>query len=266
MLGSGSRGNAVLLETGTTRVLVDAGFAPSVITERLRVIEVAPESIEALVVTHEHIDHVRGVRPLCDQFGWTAHATAGTIMATPDLQATGAIPFRTGDTLTFGDLELRTMRSSHDAAEPVVLTATATRSGARAGIVYDTGVVTRTMMEAVTDLDLLVLESNHDELMLEHGPYPPVVRQRIAGRNGHLSNRVAGMLARQVAHGGLRHLVLAHLSQKCNTPQTALDAMQESVKKTRFRGRISASPQDGIAGPFEPSARRPAATQLEFGL
>lgn len=266
MLGSGSRGNALLIEAGCSRVLVDAGFTPPVLVERLRAIEVAPESIEAVVITHEHIDHVRGVRPMCERYGWTAHATAGTITASRDLADAGAIPFRTGDTLSFGDLELHTLRSSHDAAEPVVLTATATRTGARAGIAYDLGTVTQAVAAALVDLDLLILESNHDELMLQNGPYPPSVRARIAGRNGHLSNRSAAQIARSVAHGALRHVVLAHLSERCNDPHTALTSMRESIARTRFRGRISAAPQDGIVGPFEPGARRPAAVQLDLGF
>jgi phosphoribosyl 1,2-cyclic phosphodiesterase len=262
VLGSGSRGNAVVLESGDTRVLVDAGFAPSILVERMQSVEIAPESIQAVVVTHEHTDHVRGVRVLCERFGWSAYATTGTIAAARDLTDCGAIAFRAGDGLTVGDIDLLSVRSSHDAAEPVVLVATSRSSGARTGIAYDLGTVTQSVRDVMRDLDMLILEANHDELMLHAGPYPASVRTRISGRNGHLSNGAAGQLAREVAHRGLRQIVLAHLSEKCNTPRTALTDVGSAISRTRFSGRLSAASQDRVAGPFEPSARRVAAVQL----
>ncbi len=266
LLGSGSRGNAVVVESGDTRLLVDAGFAPSILVERMRAVEIAPESISAVVVTHEHTDHVRGVRILCDRYGWTAHATAGTIAACRDLAACGAKPFRAGDGLSIGDLDLLSVRSSHDAAEPVVLVATSRSTGARTGIAYDLGIATQSVTDALRDLDMLVVEANHDELMLHTGPYPASVRARIAGRNGHLSNGCAGQLAREVAHRGLRHVVLAHLSEKCNAPRTALTDVNGAISRTRFTGRLSAAHQDRVAGPFEPGSRRAMAVQLDFAL
>jgi len=264
MLGSGSRGNAVVLEAAGTRILVDAGFAPQITVERLAEIEIAPESIEAVVITHEHIDHVRGVRVLSERFQWTPYATAGTIMGARDLKDAGAIPFRAGDTLSIGEMDVATVRASHDAAEPVVLVATARRSGARAGIAYDLGVATHSVFEAMRDLDLLVLEANHDEDMLRHGPYPPSVRNRIAGRSGHLSNAAAAQLARDVAHKDLRHIVLAHLSESCNAPRAALEAVTTGLLKSRFTGRVSVAAQDRVAGPFEPGKRTAKAKQLDL--
>jgi phosphoribosyl 1,2-cyclic phosphodiesterase len=105
-LGSGSRGNAVLIESGTSRVLIDAGFAPNVIAERLQAIEIAPESIDALIVTHEHTDHVCGARTSAERFGWTVYATAGTIAASQDLRDAQAIPTRSGDIVTVGTSRL----------------------------------------------------------------------------------------------------------------------------------------------------------------
>lgn len=266
VLGSGSRGNAVVLEASGTRILVDAGFAPNVLLERLAATEVAPESIEAVVVTHEHVDHVRGVRMLSERFSWTPYATAGTIMAARDLRDAGAIPFKAGDTLTIGEMDVATVRASHDAAEPVVLVATARRSGARAGIAYDLGIATRSVYDAMRDLDLLVLEANHDGDMLRHGPYPPSVRSRIAGRSGHLSNDAAARLARDVAHRDLRHVVLAHLSESCNAPTAALGTVVAAMPRARFTGRVSVAAQDRVVGPFEPGKRLARATQLDFGL
>lgn len=266
MLGSGSRGNAVVLEAAGTRLLIDAGFAPQVTIERLASIDVAPESIEAVVVTHEHIDHVRGVRVLAERFHWTPYATAGTIMGACDLRDAGAIPFRAGETLAIGELDVSTVRASHDAAEPVVLVATARRSGARAGIAYDLGVATQSVLDAMRDLDLLVLEANHDDDMLRHGPYPPSVRNRIASRTGHLSNAAAAQLARDVAHRDLRHVVLAHLSESCNAPRAALEAVTGGLPTSRFTGRVTVAAQNRVAGPFEPGKRAARATQLTLGL
>ena len=266
LLGSGSRGNAVILESGDTRLLIDAGFAPSILVERMRSVDIAPESIQAVVVTHEHTDHVKGVRVLCERFGWAAHATAGTITAARDLAGCGAISFRAGDGFTVGDIDLLSVKSSHDAAEPVVLVATSRSSGARTGIAYDLGTVTQSVRDVMCDLDMLILEANHDELMLHAGPYPASVRARIAGRNGHLSNGAAGQLAREVAHRGLRQIVLAHLSEKCNAPRTALTDVGSAISRTRFTGRLSAAHQDRVAGPFEPGARRATAVQLDLAL
>lgn len=255
-----------MLESGGSRLLIDAGFAPSVIVERMRSVEIAPESIEAVIVTHEHTDHVRGVRVLCERYGWAAHATAGTITACRDLGGCGATPFRAGDGISIGDLDILSVRSSHDAAEPVVLVATSRSSGARAGIAYDLGVAGQSVIDAMRDLDMLVLEANHDELMLHAGPYPASVRARIAGRHGHLSNGRAGQLAREVAHRNLRQIVLAHISEKCNVPRTAMTDVGSALSRTRFTGRLSAASQDCVAGPFEPGARRAAAVQLALAL
>ncbi|MFI5240057.1 MAG: MBL fold metallo-hydrolase, partial [Gemmatimonadales bacterium] len=215
LLGSGSRGNAVVLESGDSRLLIDAGFAASVLVERLRIADIAPESIQAVVVTHEHTDHVRGVRVLCQRFKWASYATAGTIASCRDLTDCGTTSFRAGAGLSIGDIDLLSVRSSHDAAEPVIVVATSRSSGARTGIAYDLGVATQSVTDALRDLDMLILEANHDELMLHAGPYPASVRARISGRSGHLSNGRAGQLAREVAHRDLRQIVLAHLSEKC---------------------------------------------------
>jgi phosphoribosyl 1,2-cyclic phosphodiesterase len=266
LLGSGSRGNAVVLESGDTRLLIDAGFTPSVLAERLRAVELDPESIQAVVVTHEHTDHVRGARVLCERFGWTAYATAGTITASRDLAGCNPIAFRAGDGFSIGDMDVLSVKSSHDAAEPVVLVVTSRTSGARTGIAYDLGVATQSVTDALRDLDMLILEANHDELMLHAGPYPASVRARISGRNGHLSNGRAGQLAREVAHKGLRQIVLAHISEKCNTPRTAISDVSAAMSRARFSGRLTAAHQDRIVGPFEPGVRRPRAVQLDLAF
>ena len=247
-------------------MLIDAGFSPSILLARMRSVELAPESIRAVIITHEHTDHVRGARVLCERFGWPAYATAGTVTASRDLASCNPTAFRAGDGLSIGDLDILTVKASHDAAEPVILVATSRTSGARVGVAYDLGIATQSVADALRDLDMLILEANHDELMLHAGPYPASVRARISGRNGHLSNGLAGQVAREVAHRGLRHIVLAHLSEKCNTPRAALSDVSSAISRARFTGRLSAAHQDRVVGPFETGARKARAMQLDLAL
>lgn len=266
VLGSGSRGNAVLLESGDSRVLIDAGFAPSILVQRMRMAEIAPESIESVIVTHEHVDHVRGVRGLSRRFGWSAYATAGTITAARDLRDAGAHTFRAGEPFEVGAFDVLAVRSPHDAAEPVVLIATARATGARAGVIYDLGSSTQLLTDSARNLDVLVVEANHDEIMLANGPYPPSVRARIAGRSGHLSNRAAAELVGEITHRNLRHVILAHLSESCNTPAAALRDVGAGLRRGRFAGRATVASQDSVVGPFEPGPTRARAVQLGLDL
>lgn len=250
MLGSGSRGNAVLLESAGSRVLIDAGFPVRMLARRLAAIGVPGESIEAVVVTHEHHDHVRGVGAGARRWGWRVYATAGTIAASPGLGDGGACPLAPGGVLELTEFTIRTVPVPHDAAEPVACVATARSSGARAGIAYDVGHVTAPLRDALGDLDVLVLETNHDEGMLRAGPYPPSVRARIAGAHGHLSNRAAAGLAAECAHARLSHVVLAHLSEPCNQPALATRTVRAALARTAFRGAVVPARQDEVVGPF----------------
>lgn len=266
VLGTGSRGNAVLLESDGARLLVDAGFGVRTLAERLVAARVAPESIAACVVTHEHADHVKGVRHAAARWGWAVHASTGTTAACASLQASSATTFAAGGAFRVGPFAVQTVATPHDAAESVAVVVTAD-SGARAGVCYDLGHVPDAVRLALADLDLLVLEANHDEAMLRAGPYPPSVADRIAGRFGHLSNRAAASLARQIAGPSLRQVVLAHLSESCNDPGVATAAVGEALGRTRFRGAILPALQDSIAGPFTTAARpHRAAQQLTLEL
>jgi phosphoribosyl 1,2-cyclic phosphodiesterase len=267
MLGSGSRGNAVLLECGDSRVLVDAGFPATVIARRLRSIGVEPESVEAVILTHEHSDHVRGAALGARRYGWSLHATAGTAAGWPELAGVEVRTFTAGASIVLDRIELQTVTTSHDASDPVALVATARCTGARVGIAYDLGYVSEPVRAAFHDLDLLVLEANHDEGMLRAGPYPPVVRQRIASRTGHLSNHAAADMARDCVHEGLREVVLAHLSQVNNDPPLATRAVGAELRRARYRGGLTPAPQGGVIGPFAPAADRVARRlQLDLAL
>ncbi len=267
VLGTGSRGNAVLLESDGARLIVDAGFGVRALAERLAAARVPPESIAACVVTHEHADHVKGVRHAAARWGWAVHATTGTAAACAGVRAAGATTFAAGATFRVGPFAVETVATPHDAAESIAVTVT-TDAGARAGVCYDLGHASDAVRAALADVDLLVLEANHDEAMLRAGPYPPSVADRIAGRFGHLSNRAAASLARQVATPALRHVVLAHLSESCNEPRLASADVGAALARTRFRGAVTPALQDVVAGPFVAHAapRARAAEQLALGL
>jgi phosphoribosyl 1,2-cyclic phosphodiesterase len=263
VLGSGSRGNALLLEVGQDRVLIDAGFPARHLAHRIALTGVAPESISAVVVTHEHQDHVRGIPSSVRRWKWTVHATPGTIANCPALAAAGARVWSRDEKLRIGDLELDAIPVSHDAGEPIALVATSRGDGARMGIAHDVGRVSQGLRSAFLSLDVLVLESNHDREMLRRGPYPAVVQERISGGRGHLPNESAAELAGECVHAGLRQVVLAHMSEQCNAPELALGSMRHVLARTRFRGRVQLTSQDQVTGPVEASGR---AVQLGLGI
>ncbi|MGI8499133.1 MAG: MBL fold metallo-hydrolase [Gemmatimonadaceae bacterium] len=267
VLGSGSRGNAVLFEAEGSRVLIDAGFTVRDLEARLGAVGVPGESIEDLVVTHEHTDHVRGACAAARRWGWTIHASAGTLAACPELVAAGAIAIPPDGVLMLDTICLDAVPVPHDAVEPIAIVATARGSGVRAAVVYDLGHVGEALRRKLADLDLLVLEANHDDGMLRAGPYPPSVVHRIGGRLGHLSNRAAAGLARGCAHRALSHIVLAHLSDRCNQPGLAAAAVGAALAITPFRGGLHASAQEIPIGPFRALAlRETRAAQLSLGL
>ena len=264
VLGSGSSGNSILLEAGDTRILIDAGFFPRTLAMRLRSCGAPPESVQALIITHEHSDHVRGAAAAASRWGWEIHASAGTVRACRALA--NAHAFRAGDAVSIGHVKVQTVRIAHDAADPVAIVACDERTGVRAAVAHDLGGPNDALRRALERVDVLVLESNHDEEMLRTGPYPPFLRARIAGARGHLANRVAGQLARGAAHAGLREVVLAHLSEQNNTPAAAHRAMAAALRGTRFTGRLTPASQREPCGPFGPKTAAPRARQLQFAL
>lgn len=251
MLGSGSGGNAVLVEAAEGRVLVDAGFGVRTLAARLAAIGVPPESIEACVITHEHTDHVKGAAAAARRWGWALHASRGTIAHAPELAGSRVRAFDAGASLAFSTMDVATVRTPHDAAESVGVTLTARRSGVRATVCTDIGHVSDGVRALCRDADILVVESNHDEAMLRAGPYPPVVQARIAGEHGHLANRHAAALIRDSATPRLRHVVLAHLSEKCNEPALARATAEREVRRTVYRGAVATAHQREIVGPFD---------------
>ena len=264
VLGSGSRGNAVVVEGDGTRVLVDVGFGPRTLANRLKVAGIEPSSIDACLLTHDHSDHVRGAASAARRWGWAVFATHGTADCA-DLAGVVVTPLATGVPIRIEGLELTAFETPHDATEPVAFVATSLSTGARAAVCYDIGHANDRVRSLCHDVDILVLEANHDEGMLWAGPYPPWLCQRIACSTGHLSNRDAGALARGSVTGRTAHVVLAHLSEQNNTPEMAQRAVRAALRGTAFRGKLSTSGQDVVAGPFVPRGNR-AESAVQYSL
>lgn len=231
LLGSGSSGNATLVRSGDDVVLIDAGFSARETLRRLTEAGADPCSIRALLVTHEHTDHVSGVRVLARRLGIPVYATAGTRRAMRQAEEIDDLRAMTpGEPFGIGALEVLPFRTSHDAAEPVGFRITA-RSRVSFGLATDTGVIDDSMLEALAGCHILAIETNHDERMLAEGPYPYFLKQRIASDRGHLSNAAALVAVERLAHDGLRAVVGVHLSQENNSPHIAGPALGDALAR-----------------------------------
>ncbi|MFZ5756617.1 MAG: MBL fold metallo-hydrolase [Pseudomonadota bacterium] len=227
-LGSGSKGNALLVAAGDTHVLVDNGFGLRDTLRRLERAGVAPATLSAILVTHEHSDHGNGVVPLASRYGIPVHLTAGTKRA---LEARGhfdgvSVDCRRivrGQVFSVGDLAVLPVRVPHDAAEPCQFVFE--YGPARLGVLTDIGSLTPQVVEAYAGCDALFLECNHDARMLAGGAYPPALKARVGGDFGHLSNTQAVQLLQQVNRERLATLVIGHLSEKNNDAPLARRAV-----------------------------------------
>lgn len=223
-LGSGSRGNALLVEAGNTRLLIDAGFGPREMSHRLGRLGLAVENIHAVLVTHEHADHVGGAFACARRFGWTVMLTHGSLAACRGQGTAGQITIiDSHESFSVGNICVHPFPVPHDAREPVQFVLA---DGARRlGIVTDAGHVTAHMAAMLEACDALVLECNHDAQMLERGNYPRALKRRIGGPWGHLDNQAAAALLLQIGRSRLRHVVAAHISEQNNRPQLAQAAL-----------------------------------------
>jgi phosphoribosyl 1,2-cyclic phosphodiesterase len=225
ILGSGSQGNCLVVEARNTRLLLDCGFGVGETLRRLGRLGLAPEDLSGILVTHEHDDHVGGVARLARKLGLPMWLTPGTLRGLEDLFAgmDGLHLLEGYAPLCIGDLEVHPFPVPHDAREPAQYVF---GDGARRlGVLTDTGCVTPVMVRMLSACDALVLESNHDPGLLAAGDYPPALKQRIAGRLGHLDNATAAALLGALDCSRLQHLVAAHLSQSNNRPELAREAL-----------------------------------------
>ena len=223
-LGSGSRGNATLVQTAGTTLLIDNGFAVKELVRRAELLGVDPAGVDAVLVTHEHGDHMRGVGAFSRRFDtqvWMSHGTwrAADFGRVPQLQL-----FNSHDgPIRIGDIQVTPVAVPHDAREPTQFICR--HAGLSLGLLTDLGCHTPHLLQCYAELDALLLECNHDPVMLREGPYPPRLQARVGGDFGHLNNQQAAQILSLINHQRLRHLVAAHLSEKNNAPQLAAQAL-----------------------------------------
>jgi phosphoribosyl 1,2-cyclic phosphodiesterase len=259
VLGSGSRGNAVLIESDGVRLLVDAGFSGRDLERRLHAVEVDPCTLTALLVTHDHSDHTRGMGVAARRWGLPLYLTDKTRSICDDLlDGTERIVAYTSDReVEIGGLVVTPFLTVHDAIDPVAVTVTERATGEKLGIATDLGRATATVRHALRGCDVLILESNHDEILLRESPYPWSVKARIGGSHGHLSNRAAAELVRELHHDGLCAVILAHLSEQANDPGLAHDTVGEALGR-RYAGTLVVATQHRPLDPINVSQRRTA--------
>jgi phosphoribosyl 1,2-cyclic phosphodiesterase len=232
VLASGSSGNAVYVTSKTTRILVDAGLTARQTAVRLQQLDVEPESLAGICISHEHGDHTAGIRILQKRHGIPVYANAGTlsgIRRMPKCEEISARIFQTGSPFEIGDITIEPFSVPHDAYEPVGFRLQA--DGTTIGIVTDLGMVTELVRNKLKGCHAIIVESNHDEELLQGAPRPWPLKQRIRSRQGHLSNLGAARLIAECAADTLEHVFLSHLSSDCNTPDTALRTVATMLQR-----------------------------------
>lgn len=246
MLASSSSGNSTFIRTERTRILVDAGLSKRDILARLAAIDEQAENLDAILVTHEHSDHVSGLVSLARHLNVPVYITRLTAPAIPWGEFTPKLDcFQAGTTFSVGDIDVDSFTVPHDAIDPVGFCFRA--AGIKVGVVTDLGYVPDSIKFHLRGADLLVLESNHDLEMLKVGPYPWSVKQRVMGRKGHLSNEVVSDFIRCDLDTSISTLVLGHLSEHNNHPEIvramaarALDGARRSL----FTRLVVANPKE----------------------
>ena len=236
-LGSGSRGNATLVEAGNTFVLLDCGFAAREFLSRCEQLAFDPAQLTAILVTHEHADHMRGVGAVSRRLGlpvWMTHGTwqAADFGAIADLRL---FPGHGGG-FHLGELHITPVPVPHDAREPTQFVCD--HGGVRLGVLTDLGSITQRVVASFDGVDALLLECNHDLELLREGPYPPSLKARVGGCYGHLNNAQAADFLRRIDHHRLRHLVAGHLSEKNNSPELARRALAQVSSDLLDRVRL----------------------------
>ena len=248
-LASGSKGNCIYLGTKETKILIDAGLSTRQTVKKLEEIGVGIEEIDAILITHEHTDHIKGLNVLGLKHripiyanSETAKGVLETLRDTPKFKI-----FSTGETFSLADLEIHPFSVQHDTLDPVMFTIR--YNDIKMGFCTDIGFVTSLVRTHLRDCDYLYLESNHHVPLVHASARPYVYKQRVLSRHGHLSNEACGTLLREVAHPGLKKVYLAHLSGECNTPDIALNTVHDLLAQDNITLQIEVATQDQISTP-----------------
>ncbi|MDH3354693.1 MAG: MBL fold metallo-hydrolase [Chromatiales bacterium] len=231
ILGSGSKGNATLIQSDSTTIMLDCGFTIKETERRLERVGTKPAELSAILVTHEHGDHISGIGPFVRKYHIPVYMTRGSW-----------IPHRMGNIpqhhficchspFTIGDLTITPFPVPHDAREACQFTFQ--NSGKKLGVLTDTGMITPHIEENLDGCDALILEANHDLQMLREGPYPPSLQARVNSDLGHLNNQQSAALLKKIDTGRLQHLVVAHLSEKNNRPEHAINALNNACQRPK---------------------------------
>jgi phosphoribosyl 1,2-cyclic phosphodiesterase len=268
MLGSGSAGNSALVATDHCKILVDGGLSARQLALRLAQCHVAPHQLDGVLLTHEHGDHVFGLEVLCRKFHVPIYCNSLTAEA---IRYGGWFEqhrnwriFRTGAEFSVCDVTVQTFPVPHDAVDPLGFAFYAGSGGL--GFITDLGYATKMIVERLREVQTLVIETNHDEKLLQndsHRPWP--VKQRIQSRHGHLSNTAAANAIGELLSGKIERVVLGHLSRDCNTPELALGAVRASLAKCGKIGmELYCATQSQISPPFRIGETTPGPFQPTF--
>lgn len=252
-LYSGSSGNCLYLEDNDTKILIDAGVSGKKIEQNLKKIDVKPEEITALLITHDHTDHIKGVGVLSRRFHIPVYANAGTWdiaeKALGKISPENRIVFYSDQEVYLNGLCILPFPIHHDAGEPVGFSITNGKS--KIGIITDTGKITNEIQWCLKDCDLAVIESNHDVEMLKVGRYPYYLKKRILGNEGHLSNEDASKTILELVKKGLRKVLLAHLSEENNFPELAYETTSSLLVENNVK--VQKDVMLEVASRFTPS-------------
>ncbi len=231
MLASGSKGNAIYVSGNSTSLLIDAGLSGVEIERRMASRGFSPANLSAILVSHEHSDHIKGVGVLSRRYGIRVYISKKTKHSAQIGKIQDTINFECGSSFFINGLSVQPFSISHDAEDPSGFTIS--HNDIKIGIATDLGQVTALVKEHLEDCRLLILEANHDSLMLEEGPYPWHLKQRIKSRSGHLSNEESMKLLNDLRHDQLSHVILAHLSETNNTPEKASYEVNKALNNSQ---------------------------------
>jgi phosphoribosyl 1,2-cyclic phosphodiesterase len=241
-LASGSKGNALYVSDGETAILIDAGLSGADMERRFASKGLNPENLDAIIVSHEHIDHVRGVGVLSRRYDIPVYATAKTASAAAPIikKVNVCKTFSCGRSFSINRLAIHPFSISHDAEDPAGFTVR--HEDIKIGLATDLGLATKLVKEHLKECALLMIEANHDLDMLENGPYPWPLKQRIKSRSGHLSNADSKDLLNEIKHPHLKQVILGHLSEINNRPEKALAHVGSALEG--YGARLEVAVQD----------------------